>query len=133
MNVQFAKDLTDRMLRTFFQVFLTCLGASSIWNVSADKSAVLAAGSAVLSGLTSAVAGYMSKGETASFVGAVTKKPSSLQEQLFVIGKDAMVEIISAASEQFQGKPSVDPPVNPEMATPNVTPLPDLLAPDPTQ
>lgn len=128
MNAQFFKDLTDRMLRTFFQVFVASLGASSVWNVPADKAAILSAASAVLSGLTSAVAGFMSKGETASFVGAVVKKNASpLEKQLVVIGGDAMVEIIKAAQDQFQGKPSVDPPSIPEMATPEVTPLPDLL------
>lgn len=133
MNVQFAKDLTDRMLRTFVQVFVASMGASSIWSISADKTAVLAALSACTSGLMSAVAGFASKGETASFVGAVVKKANPLEKQLVVIGGDAMVEIIKAAQDQFQGKPSVDPPAIPDMATPDVTPLPDLLGPDATE
>lgn len=127
MNALFIKDLTDRMLRTFIQVFLASLGASSIWNVPADKTAATAALASVVSGLMSTVAGLKSKGESASFVGAKVKA-SPLERQLVVIGGDAMVEIIKAAQDQFQGKPDVDPPSIP-MATPDVTPLPDLLGP----
>lgn len=50
---QFVKDAVERMVKTFVQVFGAALATGSVVDLSAAHAAVLAAGSAALSALTS--------------------------------------------------------------------------------
>lgn len=66
----FLKDLAERAVKTFVQVFLAAVPAGSIFNlnVSAVKGAALAAGAAVLSLVTSAISKKFGNSDTASLV-----------------------------------------------------------------
>lgn len=65
---KFLKDAAERMVKTFVQVFGAALATGSVTDLSAAQAALLAAGSAALSAVTSMLSTNVGDPGTASLV-----------------------------------------------------------------
>lgn len=75
----FIKDLLERAVKTFVQVFAATLiiPVADVYNLAAWKGAVVAAGAAALSAVSSLISKSVGDKDTASLVPEVTAKPDA--------------------------------------------------------